>query len=352
MTRPTRLLTRRTAAAASLAAVLALSACGGGQVRSGAAALVGDQRLSTADLGDTVTAALAAPGVAQEITSDVPGYQRSVLSEFITVEIVEEAARRAGVELDQAAVDAEYAALVEQVGGEEALAEQAAMAGLDDERVRAIARNRALTEALADALVPAGGVDRAELQAAYDAGEYDQVRVAVVVLPSLAEAQALLPEAAAADPEAFAALATARSIDQASGAEGGDLGLQPRSAFEQAGQVALGEQAFAAAPGATFVTEVPQGGAVVRVLARETTTLQEATPELVAQLQQPERDAAVEAAVREAAADLDITVNPRFGRWDAEALQVVDGDDRELSRGAGEAAPQDDPLGGLVPQQQ
>lgn len=347
MKRTTRTRAARSTAATALLA-LALSGCGGSDgVRAGAAALVGDERLTTDRLAEVVDDALSTPGVGQEVTADVASFQRSVLTEFITVEVVEEAARRAGVELDQGAVDAQYAGLVEATGGPEELAAQAAAAGLSEERVRGIARNRALSEALGQALVPDDQVSDADVRAAYDAqaDDFDQVRIAVLVQPTLAEAQALLPQAQGLDEAGFAALATERSSDQASAAQGGDLGLQPRSTFVEAGQPQLAEAAFGAAVGSTLVTEVPQGAAVVRVLERQTTTFEQAAPDLRAELVGPERQAAVEAAVRDAADDLDITVNPRFGRWDVDALDVVAEDDRELSREAGaEPATSEDPL--------
>ncbi len=115
-----------------------------------------------------------------------------------------------------------------------------------------------------------------------------------------------------------------RSQDEASRANGGDLGFAPRSAFASNGLQAYGEAAFAAKVGDTFVVASPRGGHVVRVLARRTTTLQEATPQLRRAVLQQQRDAAVQALLTRTAAGLDITVNPRFGQWDPKNLAVVE----------------------------
>jgi hypothetical protein len=58
------------------------------------------------------------------------------------------------------------------------------------------------------------------------------------------------------------------------------------------------------------------------VQERETTSLEEATPELRRAALQEQRAQATGTLLREVAGDLGITVNPRFGRWDPETGSI------------------------------
>lgn len=156
MTRPARL------AAAGLLAVVALAGCGSTPVLAGSAAIVGDTRISTDELSRLVEQGLADPA-AGSLAADRVGYQRDVLGRLITSDVVKQAADRAGVTVEPGDVDAQYAALEQSVGGADALREQAGAAGLTLERVRELARTRALTLALGSELVP-GPVDDPALE--------------------------------------------------------------------------------------------------------------------------------------------------------------------------------------------
>ncbi len=321
--------TRRGAACAvALAGVLGLSGCGGSPVRAGAAAVVGSDRISTEELATVVTAGLADPGASQ-LAGDRPGYQRSVLSRLLTAQVVDAAARQEGVSVTEGDVETQFRMIEQAVGGPDQLRAQAGAAGLTVPQVHDLARTRAQTTALGDRLTEGVDVPRAQLQQAYDAGidGFDRVRTAQVQLAGLAEAQALLPQAQALSDAAFADLARARSQDESTRADGGDLGLQPRSAFAGQGLADYGNAAFAARVGDTFAVASPRGGHVVRVLARETTTLEQATTRLRRVILRDRIDRAVQQLLTGTAARLHITVNPRFGAWDAQSLAVVERSD-------------------------
>lgn len=321
---------------AGLLLTLGLTACGG-PVEAGSAAIVGDERLGGSEFTDQIRDALATPGVGSDVTGDVPAFQRGVLSQFITLQLLEHAAEQNGISVGRGAIDAQMTKLEEGLGGAEALMEQAAKAGFSAEQVRGIARANAILVALRDRL-PGAEVSESDLRQAYDAqkASFEKVRVAEIQLASVAEAEALLPEAEAGTDASFAALAKERSLDTDLGPTGGDTGLQPASAFEQAGQPTVAAQAFVSEVGDVFVTPAPAGALLVRVLQRETTTFEDARPQLEQALAGPQQQQVVEDALRQAEADLRIKVNPRYGQWDAETLSVVAGGDRELSRPAGE----------------
>lgn len=341
MTRTARRPATRLAVVLGVAAV-ALAGCGGSPVRAGAAAVIGSNRISTEELARTVDEGLADPAAAQA-AADRGAYQREVLGRLISDEVVATAATRRGVSVTPAQVDMQYSALETSLGGAEQLKQQAAAAGLTLARVHDLARARALTTALGDVLTADVQVPEAQLEQAYQAGldTFDQVRTAQVQVASLAEAQALLPQASGLTDSAFADLARSRSLDEATQAAGGDLGYAPRSAFVSQGLQDYGTAAFAARTGDTFAVASQRGGHVVRVLGRRTTTLQQASVELRRTLLQKQREAAVQALLAGTARDLHIIVNPRFGTWDGMALTVsapADTGRHEVSR-AGVPAP-------------
>ena len=317
------LLVRRAVTAVVVAG--ALAGCGG-PVRSGAAAVVGDTRIPTEQLAELVDAGLADPAAGEQLGSDRSAYQRDVLSRLIQARLVEEAARRRGVTVTQGEADREYAAIRDSLGGEEQLRAQAAAAGLSLDQVRGLARTRALSNALGDALTRDVQVPREALEQAYRGAQdrYDQVRTAHVQVADLAAARRLLPEARRLDAAGFAELARTRSQDESTRERGGDTGLQPRSAFAGAGLTEYAEQAFRADAGDTFAVRGPQGAYVVRVLERRTVPLAEAEPELRRQLLAEQREGAVRDLLATTARDLDIAVNPRFGEWSDDELAVLE----------------------------
>lgn len=317
---------RRAVACCAVLAGLVLSGCGAGTpVRSGAAAVVGDTRITSEQLFEVVESGLSDPAAAQQLGGDRPAFQRDVLERLINAEVVEAAARRNGVSVTAGQVQEQYDAIEEQVGGPQELRTQAAAAGLSLDRVRDLARVQALSLALGDRLTQDIEVPAEQLRQAYEQGidQFDQVRVAQILLPTLAEAQALLPQAAGRSDAEFVELARTATTDESTRERGGDLGLAPRSAYAQSELASIGEQAFAAQPGATFVAQTPRGGHVVRVLERRTVSRQDAEPELRRALLEEQRGVALQQGLRDTAADLDVSVNPRFGRWDGEALRVV-----------------------------
>jgi foldase protein PrsA len=116
----------------------------------------------------------------------------------------------------------------------------------------------------------------------------------------------------------FADLAEANSTDQASAVNGGELGCQPPGSY-----VPEFEEAIAAAE-VDQVTEPVQtdfGFHLVLVTDRRAVPLEEVEDQIRAQLEGGEDP--IDAFLQEAASEADIDVNPRYGSWDEEALQVV-----------------------------
>ena len=74
-------------AAAALGA-LALAGCGDGPLQAGAAATVGDERITTTELDEVVQRGLADPTAQQNVGTDKPGFERSVLRRLIDHEVL------------------------------------------------------------------------------------------------------------------------------------------------------------------------------------------------------------------------------------------------------------------------
>lgn len=90
-------------AALALAAAVALSACDSDQV--GAAAVIGDDRLTVSELHEQVEQAQALEGFDVQAAGGVAGFQRDLLTRHIQHEIFEQLAAEEGIEITGAQID-------------------------------------------------------------------------------------------------------------------------------------------------------------------------------------------------------------------------------------------------------
>lgn len=115
---PTRRAARHTAA---LTVAAGLLAAGCGQVQPGSAALIGEQRIATDELSQSVSAVESAAEQQQLRISDRSSLVRGVLSREISAVLLEEAAQRKGITVTRGDVDQRIA----QVGGRKQLQQRA-----------------------------------------------------------------------------------------------------------------------------------------------------------------------------------------------------------------------------------
>lgn len=312
--------------------VLLLSACGADPVRSGAAATVGDERITASMLQSVVDRGLSDPQAQQQLGADRPAFQRQVLSRMITGELLDVAAQERGITVTDGEVDARIGEFAAQLGGREQLETQAAQSGIAAPDLRPFIRDLTLNDKLADDLVKGQQVTPAQLQALYrqNIAQYDLVVARHILLPTQAEAQQVLATVRR-DPAQFATIASARSLDEGSKARGGELDPAGRGAYVTEFENAL----FAAKPGQYGVVQTQFGFHVYNLLERRTTTLAQATPQLRRQALQEPREAAIAELLRETAADEEVRISPRFGRWDPETVSVVEGESSVSTPGAG-----------------
>jgi foldase protein PrsA len=328
---------RRLALAAGV--LLLLTGCGDGEVRPGAAAIVGDERITTEQLEEMVERGLADPQAAQQLGSDRVGYQRLALSRLITNEILEVAAREEGVTVTEGDVDEQIEQFAEQAGGREALEQQAAQSGISPQDLEPFVRGIVLDQRLGDELTADVDVPRNELQALYqeNIAQYDQVRTRHILVPEEATARTILRNVTR-DRGRFPALAAQFSTDTSNKDKGGELGSAGRGQFVPAFENAI----FGAKVGDIVLVQTQFGWHVVEVLDRQTTTLAEATPDLRRTALQTQRQGLLQELLQGLARRIGVKVNPRFGTWNSETGQV---DPIESANGVLTPAP--DAEGGL-----
>ena len=307
----------RSLAVAGLLAVV-LSACG--TPRAGAAATVGNDRITTSELNAVVERGLADPSAQQTVGADRPAFERSVLERLIQHLILVTAAEDSGVTIDGATVDAAFDTFAAQLGGEETLRADALKAGIAKEDLRGAISDFALREAIADKLTASIAIPSSVLAQAYqaDIGKYDLVHSAHILVFTLAKAQQILARVKK-DPLAFPALAAQFSQDPSNKANGGDLDFQGRGKLEKPFEDAI----FSATPGSFVIAKTSFGFHVIHVIERRTVTLQQATTEIRRGLLQTQRADALATLLTKTAKALHVHVNPRFGTWDLETEGVL-----------------------------
>lgn len=125
-----------------LAAGITLAGCGSPTL-AGSAAVVGEQRLTDADLSSTTSELAESLGIQQSAQ-----VSQAVLSRWIIGELVDELAARKGVEVSKGEVDAAIAEEVERAGGQEQLEQGALQAGVLPDMIGEVVRTTLLVEAM------------------------------------------------------------------------------------------------------------------------------------------------------------------------------------------------------------
>lgn len=130
---------------AVVAVVAGLFVSGCGQTKAGAAALVGDQRISIDELSHSVAATARAAEQQQLRITDRASLVRGVLSREIIAVILEEAASQQGITVTRGDVDAQMSAL----GGREQVEKHALRRAVPPGEVRDYVRHQIMQQQLA-----------------------------------------------------------------------------------------------------------------------------------------------------------------------------------------------------------
>jgi parvulin-like peptidyl-prolyl isomerase len=306
--RPARLAV---AVLGALAVGLSASAC---TSSPGAAALVGDDRISVATLQATVDRALADPQAAQQLGQDRAKFTRDQLGRLINNVLITRIAARDHITVSKADVDQQLAQFAQSAGGEKQLEQQASAAGVPVKDLRTFIRYYVLQQKIADHLVADVQVSDAELQAAYQKNidQYDQVDSQHILVASKKLADTILAQVKA-NPSSFAALAKHYSIDTGSKNKAGNLGFQAASTLVKP----FADAIFAAKPGTYLEVHSQFGWHVVHVIAHRTTPLSQVADQLKAQILQPKREQLLQAALAAESRKEGVHVSPRYGAWNS-----------------------------------
>ena len=324
---PSRRRRRLVAAAAlSATAALLLSACG--DSRPGTAAVVGDQRITDSDLQNLVDQSLSAPGARAALPNsnykgDLGAYRRTVLGGEVERLLAEAGARKLGVTVDENAVDSRYKFIQDQSGGPDAFASQlTSRLAMSPALYRQFVRNEVIESEIGYAQ---GNVKRptdAQLQGLYQ--QYLATASSATLSAIQVRSQAIAEQTAArlkSDPSQFDAVAAqvgGSAAQQAAQPQKIPLNQLPADLVATLQKTPKGE---------IFPYVVDNGGAktylVIRTGGVETPTLEQARPQLEAQALQ-QATTAGKKYLTGVASSLGVEVNPRYGAWQQNQLQITD----------------------------
>ena len=287
-------------AGAALATSLAVSACG--TVHAGAAATVGDTRISVSQVKSGADTILNDTGTGSAAASN-SDLQRSVLTRIIKDTLLDRAARDKGVSVTDGEVKNELANAAKQSGGEAQLESAAAQQGVAKADLHDYVYYALLEQRLGEKLTSGQTVKTAHL--------------AVIMLADKATADKALAEIGS-DASKFSDAAKKYSTDAASAAQGGDIGNIPIDTLPDPIKTDVSSKATG-----TIFEEAVQGAYyLIYLQSRDETPLSQLSGSQAAtQTQQ----AAVTKYLGTISASDHVSVSPRYGTWDASSLAVVPG---------------------------
>jgi parvulin-like peptidyl-prolyl isomerase len=318
-------------------AVLA-AGCSGFGVRNQDAATVNGVGIPTERLTEMTKAQLGQQQQAQQQqqgqqqSQDIEGATRQALEGLIQFQLVLEGAKKEGVTIDEADVDARMEQLKQQVAAQgQNYEELLETRQISEQILRDQQRVQLAVDLVAVKLIPYS--PDAELRATLDKRKDDflEVRVRHVLVKDKASADQVRQELV--EGASWAAVAKKRSIDTQSKDRGGDLGFNAKGStvkpFEQAEFALAGQGDCKGQTSGSCTSPISQpvktqfGYHVLQVVGVRLPTLDN---ELRAKLEPSVRNRRQQAVQRwfdEQVKQAQVTINPRFGRWDAANGKVV-----------------------------
>lgn len=291
------------------------TACGG--VPADAAAVVDGSAIPMDTLAEIVTGQDG--GTAGPDAAGVGQSQRAVLSLLIQARIIEAAARREGVEVDESDVDAVIEEQAAALGGREQLRSRLERFGLSESRAREVIFRVLAMETRLRESITGGEPTPEEVRTRFEErrGELAQVELRRIVVDSQSTALDLRSRLdRGAD---FAELASQESADPASAARGGSLGSLLLSELPDVVREAI----EGARPGAVVgPLQLGDRWNLLQVADRDESPPFEAVRGVLAARLREERAATYDQFITDVFERAEIQVNPRLGRWDTASRQV------------------------------
>jgi parvulin-like peptidyl-prolyl isomerase len=167
-------------------------------------------------------------------------------------------------------------------------------------------------------------VDDADVRRAYDAQKeaFEEVNLLRITVRTQADARRVLQELDRG--ETFATVAPRLSTDDLA-EDGGDMGYVPLASLPPQAQTAIQNSADG---GVTEPVQGPGGIEIYRVVNRRSRPFGAVEDDLRGQLADQAREQAFEEWLNERLQKASVVVNPKYGRFDRQAMQVVPGDER------------------------
>jgi foldase protein PrsA len=312
---------RRRVVAALAVAALALAACSSGT----SAATVGDAEISHERVQtDMVLFSFLSGLSGAPCGSPVDGESadaacaRFTLTNEIQEEMVKAYAATHDITVADRAVTDAIEQLQQSLGGAEQVEARLAEDGLTLADLRALARRLLLFGEVQDAVI-AERLDDDELRAVYEESkdQFTTVEVHHILLEERGDAEDVAREATA---ENFARLARVSSIDPQSAESGGNLGSYSESQFRSQFDPVFVDAALGLRVGdISEVVETQFGFHVIYLARRDVATFEDVREQLSAQ----QASSVFGEWMREQYENVDVEVNPRYGRLDPETFSVV-----------------------------
>jgi len=341
---------RRLLPALCLAAALAAAGCSGLGVRSDDAATVNGVGIPNSRLSEMVKAQLGEQQQGQQgqqgqQAQDIEGITRQALEGLIQFQIVLDAARDAGVTVEEGAVDARMEQLKSQVAAQGQDYQQLLRdRNISETVLRDQQRVQLAVDLVAVKLVPYA--PDAELLKTLDRrkAEFIQVHVRHVLVKDKQAAAAARRELL--DSGDWSTVARRRSIDPQSKDKAGDLGYSSKGQtvkpFEQA-EFGLARQgncrgrtSGSCESPISQPVKTQYGFHVLQVIGVRLPPLNNDLRSKLDPSITQRRQQAVETWFTDQVKNADVAVNPRYGRWDQDAGKVVP---RETAPGPATTAP-------------
>ncbi|MBB3083213.1 SurA N-terminal domain-containing protein [Geodermatophilus sabuli] len=323
--------TRRLTASLALGLV-ALAGVAGCRTSPNVAAYVGDEQVTVAELQEAVDQRLSDPALAAATAGREDEFTRLVLTRMVQVEVYAQAAEEYGVTPS----DGEVRELLDELIGDqdpEALYAQAAAQGVGRTDIFETVRQQLVRQRIAVSEGLAEGLTEEQLRADYEEAlpSLSQVSLGYVTVPDQAAADAAVATLQA-DPAAYPTLAaqypSSTTLPQ----------VEPRAREEV--PTVLADQVTAAAPNTAFTVPVPEVGGVLVVFVGQPVvpSFEEVRGDLE-EAAASEADGAAQQVVADVRADLDITVNPRYGTIEEGQIVPADGGVVDILEGEGATGP-------------
>lgn len=310
--RPLRLV------ALALLAVVAATSCAALQE---AAAVVNGEKISQPDFEEEEIRVRDDPnflGILRQVGDEPQArgvYRRALLTTRIRQLVIAQEAERRGIEVGDEEIQSFLDDLAGQLGGAAAFEDLLEQANVSADRARVLARRQVLEREVMEAVTEDLEVPEDVIERVYEQSrsEFQDVHLLRMVLPTQEEAQ-----------EAVDALEGGADFEDVASDladnDDPDVGFVPVS---QLGGSLRAELEGVEEGGVIGPVPSQDGFAVYELVERRTQPLEEVRDRITEGLLGQRRQGVFEEWISEQMQEADIVVNPKYGRFDREALQVV-----------------------------